>query len=46
VIDAICQWCVASAVVMTLSLGVAAARAFAYTGRELAAPQLQSSHGR
>jgi len=46
VIDAICQWCVASAVLMTLSLGVAAARAFAYTGRELGAPQLQSSHGR
>ncbi len=35
VIDAICQWCVASAVLMTLSLAVAAARAFAYTGREL-----------
>ena len=45
VIDAICQWCMASAVLMTLSLGVAAARAFAYTGRELS-PQLQSSHGR
>ena len=35
VIDAICQWCVASAVLMALSLAVAAARAFAYTGREL-----------
>ena len=34
-IDAICQWCVASAVLMALSLAVAAARAFAYTGREL-----------
>jgi uncharacterized membrane protein len=45
VIDAICQWCVASAVVMALSLAVAAARAFAYTGRELAAPQIESSHG-
>ena len=44
VIDAVCQWCVASAVVMTLSLGVAAARAFAYTGSELGRP-LQSSHG-
>src|SRR5436189_5629625 len=43
VIDAICQWCVASAVLMTLSLGVAATRAFAYTGRELARPQVQSS---
>jgi uncharacterized membrane protein len=46
VIDAICQWCVGSAVVMTFSLAVAATRAFAYTGRELAAPQVQSSHGR
>jgi uncharacterized membrane protein len=46
VIDAICQWCVGSAVIMTLSLGVAAARAFAYTGRELSAPQIESSHGR
>ncbi len=46
VIDAICQWCVVSAVLMTLSLAVAAPRALAYTGRELAAPQIQSSHGR
>jgi uncharacterized membrane protein len=46
VIDAICQWCVASAVLMTLSLAVAAARAFAYAGHELGAPQIQSSHGR
>jgi uncharacterized membrane protein len=46
VIDAICQWCVASAVVMALSLAVAAARAFTYTGRELGAPQIESSHGR
>jgi uncharacterized membrane protein len=46
VIDAICQWCVASAALMTLSLAVAAARALAYTGRELGVPQLQSSHGR
>jgi uncharacterized membrane protein len=44
VIDAVCQWCVASAVLMTLSLAVAAARAFAYTGSELGRP-LQSSHG-
>src|SRR5262245_18005718 len=35
VIDAICQWCVASAVVMTLLLGVNAARAFLYAGAEL-----------
>jgi uncharacterized membrane protein len=46
VIDAICQWCLASAVVMALSLAVAAARAFAYTGRELGPPQIQSPHGR
>jgi uncharacterized membrane protein len=45
VIDAICQWCVVSAVLMTLSLAVAATRAFAYTGRELGAPQIPSSHG-
>jgi uncharacterized membrane protein len=45
VIDAICQWCVASAVLMALSLAVAAARAFAYTGRELAPPRIQSPHG-
>jgi uncharacterized membrane protein len=45
-IDAICQWCVASAVLMALSLAVAATRAFAYAGRELSAPQIQSSHGR
>ena len=35
VIDAICQWCVASAILMALSLAVAATRAFAYTGRDL-----------
>src|SRR6478672_13778096 len=46
VIDAICQWCVASAVLMALSLAVAATRAFAYAGHELGGPQLQSSHGR
>src|SRR5882757_7581994 len=41
VIDAICQWCVASAVVMGLSLAVAAARAFAYTGRDLSTAQIE-----
>jgi uncharacterized membrane protein len=46
VIDAICQWCVASAILMALSLAVAATRAFAYTGRDLSSPQLESSHGR
>jgi uncharacterized membrane protein len=46
VIDAICQWCVASAVLMALSLAVAGARAFAYAGRELSGPPIESSHGR
>jgi uncharacterized membrane protein len=46
VIDAICQWCVGSAVVMALSLAVAGTRAFAYTGQELNPPQIESSHGR
>jgi uncharacterized membrane protein len=46
VIDAICQWCIASAILMALSLAVAATRAFAYAGHELGGPQLQSSHGR
>jgi uncharacterized membrane protein len=46
VIDAICQWCVASAILMALSLAVAATRAFAYAGHELRTPQIQSSHGR
>ncbi len=46
VIDAICQWCVASAVVMALSLAVAAARAFAYMGEELGQTRIESSHGR
>lgn len=35
VIDAICQWCVASAVLMTLLLVVNALRAFDYVGSEL-----------
>jgi uncharacterized membrane protein len=39
VIDAICQWCVASAVVMTLLLVSTATRALRYAG-------LQSGHGR
>jgi uncharacterized membrane protein len=46
VIDAICQWCVTSAVLMALSLGVAAVRAFAYTGTGLGTTPLQSEHGR
>jgi uncharacterized membrane protein len=46
VIDAICQWCVASAVLMALSLAVAGARAFTYAGRELRTPPIESSHGR
>jgi uncharacterized membrane protein len=35
VIDAICQWCVASAALMTLLLILNAARAFAYAGEEI-----------
>ena len=35
VIDAICQWCVASAVLMTVLLIVNGARALAYIGAEL-----------
>jgi uncharacterized membrane protein len=46
VIDAICEWCVTSAVLMVLSLLVATARAFGYTGTELAGPPVQSPHGR
>jgi uncharacterized membrane protein len=38
VIEAICQWCVASAVLMTLLLIVNASRAFGYAGAELATP--------
>ena len=37
VIDAICQWCVASAVLMTLLFVVSALRAFGYVGAELTA---------
>ena len=44
VIDAICQWCVASAVLMALSLALAAARAFAYAGRGLETAPIESSH--
>jgi uncharacterized membrane protein len=36
VIDAVCQWCVASAVVMAALFGVNSARAFGYAGAELA----------
>jgi uncharacterized membrane protein len=43
VIDAICQWCVASAVLMTLLLLVNSARAFGYAGAELAASSAASS---
>jgi len=44
VIDAICHWCVASAVLLALSLAVAAARAFAYAGRGLETAPIESSH--
>jgi uncharacterized membrane protein len=43
VIDAICQWCVASAVLMTLALAVNAVRAFGYTGTEIRAGAQQAS---
>jgi uncharacterized membrane protein len=36
VIDAICHWCVASAVLMAFLLVVNATRAFTYAGAELA----------
>jgi uncharacterized membrane protein len=42
-IDAICQWCVASAVLMTLALGINAVRAFGYTGTEIRAEALPAS---
>jgi uncharacterized membrane protein len=42
VINAICQWCVASAVLMTVLLLITAARALAYTGAELTAPSSTS----
>ena len=35
VIDAICQWCVASAVLMTALLAVNAIRAYGYLGRDV-----------
>ena len=45
-IDAICQWCVASAVLMALELGINAVRAFGYTGTEIrAGAQPASSAG-
>jgi uncharacterized membrane protein len=37
VIDAICQWCVASAVLMTALLALNASRAFGYAGAEIGA---------
>ena len=44
VINAICQWCVASAVLMTLLLGLTATRAFAYAGAEFAVANRAGSH--
>jgi uncharacterized membrane protein len=40
VIDAVCQWCVASAVVMTALLATNAVRAVRFAGRELARPAM------
>ena len=34
VIDAICQWCVASAVLMTILFGLNMVRMLSYTGRK------------
>jgi len=42
VIDAICQWCVASAVLMTLLLVVNALRALDYVGSELMNPPVRT----
>ena len=39
VIDAVCQWCVASAVLMTALFAINAMRAFGYAGAELAERQ-------
>ena len=46
VIDAICQWCVASAVLMTLELGVNLVRAIGYTGSEIRADAQPASLAR
>jgi uncharacterized membrane protein len=43
VIDAICQWCVASAVLMTMLFVVSGARAFTYGGVELAGSRARPS---
>ncbi len=42
VIDAICQWCVASAVLMMLLFVVSALRAFGYVGAELTAQPMHA----
>jgi uncharacterized membrane protein len=42
VIDAICQWCVASAVLMTLLFAVNALRAYGYAGAEIGTRQRNS----
>jgi uncharacterized membrane protein len=46
VIKAICQWCVSSAVLMTVLLAVNAVRAFAYAGAELTMEPTLSSPDR
>jgi uncharacterized membrane protein len=45
VIDAICQWCVASAVLMTFLLIVNALRALRYTGTDLMRPTSAAPDG-
>jgi uncharacterized membrane protein len=44
VIDAVCQWCVASAVLMTAQLAVNAMRAFGYLGAELGVEASGAGH--
>ena len=45
VINAICQWCVASAVLMTLLVGVNTARAFRYAGADVELPSDEEING-
>jgi len=45
VIEAICQWCVSSAVLMTAIFAINATRAFAYLGRPAQLPVSTYSHG-
>lgn len=44
-IEAICQWCVASAVLMTILFGLCATRLVVYAGAEGSAERLQADSG-